>query len=54
MKSISASIIVLSSAMIFTGGAFIGHNDTQIFVMGVACVVGIFGLGAWAKSFKME
>ena len=47
MKSLSASIIVLSGAGLLLGGAFVGHPDTSMFVMFAGCVLGLVGLVGW-------
>jgi hypothetical protein len=52
MKSISASIIVLSGAMVLVGGAFVGHHDTSTFVMLAGCVLGIAGLFGWYSTLR--
>jgi len=52
MKSISASIIVLSAAILILGGACIQHDGTQLFVMVVGCGVGLAGLGGWWGSMR--
>ena len=52
MKTISASIIVLAAAVLITGGSFIQHHDTKLFVQAVGCLLGVIGLGAWLLAFK--
>ena len=52
MKSISASIVVLSAAVLIVGGAQIQHDGTQLFVMTVGCGVGLVGLSGWFVSLK--
>lgn len=51
MKAISASIVVLAAAVMISGGASIEHDDTQMFVMGVGCVVGFLGVLSWIGAF---
>ncbi len=50
MKGISASTIVLSGALILTGGSFIPHGDTQAFFQLVGAVVGLIGLVVWFRT----
>ena len=52
MKSISAAIVIMASAILIVGGAFVSHGDTQMFVMVVGCGVGLAGLWAWFGSLK--
>ncbi len=52
MKTLSASIIVLSAAVLITGGSFVPHDDTQLFVQVVGCLVGLIGLVGWYHAFK--
>ncbi|MDB6153551.1 MAG: hypothetical protein JWL90_2004 [Chthoniobacteraceae bacterium] len=52
MKLLSSSIIVLSGAILITGGSFIQHSDTKLFVQIVGCVIGLVGLVGWFASFK--
>lgn len=52
MRAISASIVILASAILITGGSLIQHSDTRLFVQIVGCVIGLIGLGAWFVSFK--
>lgn len=47
MKSISASIIVLTAGILILGGSHIQHSDTKLFVQIVGCIVGVIGLGGW-------
>lgn len=47
MKSLSASLVVLAAALLIASGAHIRHGDTQLFVMGVGCAVGLLGLWGW-------
>ena len=54
MKSISASIIVLSAAVLITGGSAIHHGDIGLLVMAVGCLVGVIGLGGWFLCVKKE
>ena len=50
MKELSSSIVALSGVLCFTAGGFIGHDDTQIFVMFVGGLIGLLGLAGWASS----
>ena len=52
MKLVSASILVLAAAILITGGAFIQHADSKLFVQIVGCLLGLLGLGAWFISFR--
>jgi hypothetical protein len=52
MKSISASIIVLSGAGLIVGGAFVPHSQTGVFVMFVGCVLGLAGLVGWSLTLR--
>jgi len=52
MKSVSSSIVLLSGAIILTGGSFVPHDQTQAFLQIVGAVIGLIGLGAWFTSFK--
>ncbi len=49
-KHLSAAIIVLAGAVLLLGGSFIGHADTQLFVMIVGCLLVAFGLVGWFFS----
>jgi len=52
MKAISASMIVLSAAILLVGGSYIQHGDTKLFVQIVGCGVGLIGLRGWFVCFK--
>ena len=52
MKSISASIIVLSAAILIAGGSHIQNYDTREFFQVVGCGVGLIGLGGWFVSLR--
>ncbi len=52
MKSISASIIVLTAAILILGGSNIQHSDTKLFVQVVGCIIGVMGLSGWFISLK--
>ena len=54
MKSISASIVVLSGMLCLALGAMIPHNDTQRFICGVGLIVAGFGLVVWFKLLTWE
>ena len=54
MKSISASIIVLSGALLLVGGSFVSHNQTQQFVQLVGGAVGLLGLGVWIRMINKD
>jgi len=49
-KHVSAALIVLAGAMLLLGGSFIRHNDTQVFVQSVGCLLGVIGLIGWFFS----
>ena len=51
-KPISASIIVLASAVLIVGGSHVQHGDTRLFVQIVGCIVGVIGLAGWLVSFR--
>jgi hypothetical protein len=53
MKSISASIVVLSGAILIASGAHV-KNDVQNFMILVGGAVGIVGLVAWYKVLIHE
>jgi hypothetical protein len=50
MKAISASIIVLAGAYVFTTGATIQHSGTQMFVFIAGGALGIIGLWGWLAT----
>ena len=52
MKSVSASIVVLAGVACFTAGGFIGHGDTQAFVMFVGGAVAAIGLTGWVVTVR--
>ena len=52
MRAISASIIVLSGALLLAIGATIQHGQRQTFVTGVGVALGLAGLIAWAMLVK--
>jgi hypothetical protein len=52
MKSVSASLVLLSGALILTGGSFVAHDQTQGFLQFVGVAIGLVGLAAWFKTFK--
>jgi hypothetical protein len=52
MKSISAAIVVLAAAILITGGSFIQHGDTRLFVQAVGCAVGLLALWQWTLALK--
>ena len=51
-KALSASIIVLAAAILITGGSYIQHADTKLFVKVAGCIVGLIGLGGWLVSYR--
>lgn len=53
MKSISASIVVLSGAILLAAGSFVPHGDTQLTLQLVGSAVGLLGLWAWFMSIKV-
>jgi hypothetical protein len=50
MKAISASIIVLSGAIVFAAGALTNHGDTQLFVCSAGGLLAIIGFCAWIAA----
>ena len=50
MQSISAAIVLLAGAVIFSAGAHVSHGDTQAFVMVAGGVIGLFGLIGWMRA----
>ena len=50
MKSISASIIALAGAVIFSAGSLKEHADTEIAVCIVGALVAVEGLRAWFRA----
>jgi hypothetical protein len=54
MKSISASIVVLSGAIMLVGGSFIQHDQTQAFLQLIGGTVGFIGLVAWFRTLKQS
>lgn len=53
MKMLSASIIVLTGGIVLSVGSLVGHHDTKLFLQFVGCGVGITGLMAWHKTFRI-
>ena len=47
MKSISASIVLLSGAILLAAGSSVAHAQTRGFLQFVGAAVGLIGLGAW-------
>ena len=54
MKSISASIVVLSGALVLVGASFISHDQTQGFLQFVGGVVGLTGLVVWFQTIRQS
>jgi hypothetical protein len=52
MKSISASIIVLSGAIVLSAGGLVTHSDTSLFMMFAGGIVGLIGLYGWWVSVQ--
>jgi hypothetical protein len=52
MRNVGSSIIVLAGAICFSAGAYIAHDDSQVFVMFVGGIVIVLGLGGWIRSFR--
>ena len=52
MKVISASIVILAASILITGGSYIQHTDTQLFVQIVGSFVGLIGLIGWYVGFN--
>jgi Na+/melibiose symporter-like transporter len=54
MKCLAASVVILAGAILLTGGSFVQHSDTKLFVQAVGCVVGIIGFAAWFFTFRQS
>ncbi len=54
MKFISASIIVLSGAIVVCGSLFVGSHDDNVFGKFVGCVLGLAGLAGWIWALRDE
>ena len=52
MKPLGASLVVLAAALLVASGAHVRHGDTQLFVMGLGCTVGLLGLRGWWGGLK--
>ncbi len=52
MKAISASIVILSAAILITGGSLVPHADTKLFVQTVGSLVGLLGVGGWVACMR--
>jgi len=52
MKSLSASIIVFTGAILILRGAHISHGGSAFFVQAVGFVLGLIGLGGWVVTLK--
>jgi low temperature requirement protein LtrA len=52
MKAISASIITLAGAVVFSVGATINHSDTRAFVCVVGGALALIGLYVWATCLR--
>jgi hypothetical protein len=52
MKSLSASIIVLSGALVLVGGSYVNHDQTQGFLQFVGGAVGLIGLVVWFQTIR--
>ena len=52
MKSISASIIVLSGSGLVAVGPFVRHGDTSTFVMLVGRALALAGLVGWYSTLR--
>lgn len=50
MKAISASIIVSAGLISFTIAAFIGHADTQLFVMFAIGIATLVAMWTWLRE----
>lgn len=51
MRVVSASILVLASAVMVTGGSFVQHSDTALFVQVSGGLVGLVGLVGWLVAY---
>lgn len=51
MKTLSASIVILAAAVLITGGSFIQHGDTRLFVQAVGSLTGLAGFVGWIIAF---
>ena len=51
MRAVSASILVLASAVCLTGGSYIPHDDTALFVQVAGVLIGIVGLVGWVVAY---
>lgn len=47
MNAVSSAIIVFAAAVMITGGSFVDHDQTQLFLQATGCVTGIIGFRAW-------
>jgi hypothetical protein len=50
MKAISAAIIVLAGAIVFSAGVITNHADTQLFVCLAGAVLAAAGFVAWLMA----
>lgn len=50
MNAISSSIVVLSGALMLTGGGFITHAQTSTTISLIGAVVGAAGLWFWGRG----
>jgi hypothetical protein len=50
MKSISASIVVMAGAVLFSVGQMLNHPDSGLVTCLVGAVVGIMGLVGWYRA----
>ena len=54
MKSLSASIIVLTAAGLIFGGAYIRHGDTGLFVQIAGVAFAVAGFKGWFAALKVK
>lgn len=52
MRSLASSIIILASCVVFSAAAFVQHSDTNLFLNGVAVIVGVVGIHGWFTSAR--
>lgn len=52
MKALSASIVIMAAAIMITGGSYIPHDGTRLFVQVVGCAFGLVGLRGWVISLN--
>ncbi len=53
MKAVSASIVVLSGAIILVVGSLVDHDQTQVTLQMIGGAVGVFGLVSWHREMSL-